>query len=82
MMDNIFQFTNIARPGIIKKTRYRLGLDGQMRIPQTFAIKTQKVLDQRRNIAAALSQWQKPHFGDMQAIVQIGAKVPCFYCRF
>ena len=53
---DIFQFADIARPGLRLKELHRVGMDCRLRHAQNFPVLLQKVINELRNIFAALSQ--------------------------
>src|ERR1700728_971648 len=78
VMDNIFQFARIARPGVstnqyIDRVRAQRGILQ----PQSFSINSEKVSRQRENVTRPFAQRMDVQRGNLEPVVKILAETSC-----
>ena len=70
----IAQLAHVARPGVISQFAPRFGCNVQLRPIEAFPIDRQEVIDETRNVIAALTKWRHVQRHDIQTVIQICAK--------
>ncbi len=82
VVDDVFEFADIARPGMALKQFHGLRAKGQIGPPQPFPIEIEEIMRQRLDVGRALSQGGQPNRGDVQAKVEVFAKMLRLHRRF
>src|SRR5688572_22373293 len=77
-LDHIFQFSDIARPGIANQPLERFLVNILARTAEFHAAVLKKMSSQNGNVLRAIPQWRQPDRKDIQTIKEIGAKRTVF----
>ena len=78
-LDHVFQLADVARPRVVEQQLAAVVADAG----DVFLIKRgvffQKILNQQRNILAALAQGRDKHGKGVEAVIQVGTKAPLLH---
>src|SRR5689334_4821016 len=73
--DNVFQFADVARPGVGLEKVHGVWMDGRFGSAQFGTVFMEEVADDRRNVFASIAQGWEADDDDAEAIVEVFAKL-------
>src|SRR5580700_7768613 len=74
-LDHVLQFADVARPLVIGECCHGVRRDGIDRLVQLARGLLNKMLDQKWNVFGPLAEWRNGNGEDVQAVVEIAAKL-------
>ena len=77
-LNHIFQFTDIARPGVANQSFYRFLVNILARTAEFHAVLLKEISSQYGDILRAIPEWRHADRKDIQTIKEIGAKCAVF----
>ncbi len=74
-VDDVFQFADVAWPGIALEDPLGLHADGRHRQVQALGIDTDEVFRQRQDVSRTFAQWRQAQAAVVQVLLQAGQEL-------